>query len=175
MTQADTLALLREALEFLNDHPNFGLRRDPRQTSYKLAARIDHHLAITAPTITNHAAVAVARVRWAESASVRIDADELETRSDVEGHWVRAWVHVAADWLPIDSEPPIAIDPAVYRAAVMGLPPITRTIFLLHRADGLSYGAIADRTGLPTETVEQQIARALVLLGRNLRPDDPIS
>lgn len=170
MTHADTLALLREALDFLNDRPSFGLRRNPHHTSYGLAARIGRHLEAIAPTNTNHAAVAVARARWSDSASVRIDLDELETRSDSDGHWVRAWVHVANDWLPVDSEPPIAIDPAIYRAAVMDLPPVTRTVFLLHRADGLSYGAIAERTGLSLTAVEEQIRQALVQLDRNLHP-----
>ena len=38
-------ALLRRALELLNDRPNFGLRRDASVTSYKLAAAIDAHFA----------------------------------------------------------------------------------------------------------------------------------
>ena len=36
---------LRESLEFFNDTPSFGLRRDRRRTSYQLAAEIDAVLA----------------------------------------------------------------------------------------------------------------------------------
>ena len=36
---------LRESLEFFNDTPSFGLRRDRRRTSYQLAAEIDALLA----------------------------------------------------------------------------------------------------------------------------------
>lgn len=38
-------ALLRDALQLMNDRPNFGLRRDPGFTSYWLAARIDLYFA----------------------------------------------------------------------------------------------------------------------------------
>lgn len=41
MPNHDPIALLVEALEFLNDHPSFSLRRNPRRTSYELASRID--------------------------------------------------------------------------------------------------------------------------------------
>lgn len=37
----DANALLRRALEFLNDAPRFGLRRDPSVHSYKLANDIE--------------------------------------------------------------------------------------------------------------------------------------
>jgi hypothetical protein len=36
---------LRDSLEFFNDHPNYGLRRDRRRTTYQLAAEIDAALA----------------------------------------------------------------------------------------------------------------------------------
>lgn len=36
--------LLSEALELLNDRPNFGLRHDAGRTSYKLAARIGDYM-----------------------------------------------------------------------------------------------------------------------------------
>ncbi|HIV77300.1 MAG TPA: hypothetical protein H9899_07230 [Candidatus Sphingomonas excrementigallinarum] len=35
--------LLRQALDLLNDRPNFGLRRDASVTSYDLAGKIDTH------------------------------------------------------------------------------------------------------------------------------------
>ena len=40
---------LRESLDFFNDHPNFGLRRDRRRTTCQLAAEIDAALAV--PTL----------------------------------------------------------------------------------------------------------------------------
>lgn len=51
---ADTIAKLRaklgEALEFFNDAPNFGLRRDRRRTSYKLASEIEALVAVVPET-----------------------------------------------------------------------------------------------------------------------------
>ncbi len=35
--------LLSQANDLLNDTPNFSLRRDPSQSSYKLAAEIDQY------------------------------------------------------------------------------------------------------------------------------------
>lgn len=61
MSDRETLDLLKEALDFLNDHPNFGLRRDRRRTSYDLASRIDTHIAQLA--LPPHPAIAEARAR----------------------------------------------------------------------------------------------------------------
>lgn len=53
---------------------------------------------------------------------------------------------------------------ALYRAAVEALPEEVRTAFLLHRAEGQDIAAIADRMGLPSATVEDHIAHALIAL-----------
>jgi hypothetical protein len=42
-------AKLAEALQFFNDKPSFGLRRDPRRTSYQMAAEIEAVLAEPKP------------------------------------------------------------------------------------------------------------------------------
>lgn len=44
MTSKEILAVFQEALDLLNDRPNFALRRDRRRTSYKLAARMDERV-----------------------------------------------------------------------------------------------------------------------------------
>lgn len=49
----------------------------------------------------------------------------------------------------------------LYQAAVLGLPPKTREIFLLHRRDELTYAEIAARLGLSVKTIEYHIAAAL--------------
>jgi hypothetical protein len=36
--------LLERALDLFNDRPNFGLRRDPLTTSYKLVSDIERHV-----------------------------------------------------------------------------------------------------------------------------------
>ena len=59
-----------------------------------------------------------------------------------------------------------------YRRAVEQLPPRTREVFLLNRADGLSYKAIADRLGIGVRTVEWHIAEALVRIRQALDDND---
>jgi DNA-directed RNA polymerase specialized sigma24 family protein len=53
--------------------------------------------------------------------------------------------------------------------AVLRLPRIQRDIFLAVRLDALSYGEIAERTGLTSGQVERLFARALGNFSRNLR------
>ncbi len=169
MPNREATALLLESLEFLNDHPNFGLRRNPRRTTYDLASRIERYLSATRATPTDHVAVTLASIRWKDSATVRIETDERETCRAGDDVWVRAWVLVAAEYLPFGDPPPIAIDVEQYRAAVMTLPDITRMIFLLHAADGLDCASIALKTGLPLVTVEQQVRDAILQIDRALR------
>lgn len=57
---------------------------------------------------------------------------------------------------------------ARYRAAVAGLPERMRTVFMLHRADGLSYKAIAEQLGISVRTVEWHIAEAIMRIGKAL-------
>lgn len=53
-------------------------------------------------------------------------------------------------------------------AAVLELPEITRTIFLLRRLEGMRYSDIAKRLGMPMSTVEKHMARAVAHLDLRL-------
>lgn len=53
---------------------------------------------------------------------------------------------------------------ATYQAAVDRLPVLTRTVFLLHRVDDLSYTEIADRLAISIDAVEGIVAEALLML-----------
>lgn len=57
---------------------------------------------------------------------------------------------------------------ARYRAAVAALPERMRTVFLLHRVEGLSYKAIAEQLGISVRTVEWHVAEAIVRIGKAL-------
>ena len=52
--------------------------------------------------------------------------------------------------------------------AILNIPKLQREIFLAHRLDDLSYGEIAERTGLTVRQVERHIARALYKLDKQL-------
>ena len=62
---------------------------------------------------------------------------------------------------------------AAYRAAVDQLPVLTRTVFLLHRADDLSYTEIADRLAMSIDAAESFIAEALMMLYQMLEGETP--
>ena len=53
-------------------------------------------------------------------------------------------------------------------AAMMNLPRRQRDIFLAHRVHGMSYGEIAERTGLTTRQVERHMARAIYKLMKQM-------
>jgi RNA polymerase sigma-70 factor (ECF subfamily) len=53
-------------------------------------------------------------------------------------------------------------------AAVLELPEVTRTIFLLRRLEGMRYSDIAKRLGMPMSTVEKHMARAVAHLDLRL-------
>lgn len=59
---------------------------------------------------------------------------------------------------------------AAYRAALSGLAPRGREIFLLSRERGLTYSQIAETLGISVKTVETLMGRALVALRARLRP-----
>lgn len=62
-------------------------------------------------------------------------------------------------------------DPELLRrieAALMNMPKRQREIFVAHRVHGMSYGKIADRTGLTVRRVERQMARALYKLAKQM-------
>lgn len=52
-------------------------------------------------------------------------------------------------------------DPALYLRTLDGLPPGTRTAFLLHLLDDLDYPQIAFRLNVGIDEVTRRIARAL--------------
>jgi len=54
--------------------------------------------------------------------------------------------------------------------AMLELPRETREIFMAHRLDGLTYGEIAERTGLTLKQVEKRLVRAMVEINRILGP-----
>jgi RNA polymerase sigma-70 factor (ECF subfamily) len=53
-------------------------------------------------------------------------------------------------------------------AAFAKLPPFTRSVFLAHRLDDLSYAEIATTTGVSVRRIEREIARAIVAIDRAL-------
>lgn len=68
----------------------------------------------------------------------------------------------------MSEDPPIALR-RLYRSTVEALPPVTRTVFLLHRADELSTADVAERLGLSHEAIADHLAHALITLDRALR------
>ena len=175
MTHAETIALLREALDLLNDRSNFSLRRDRRVTSYALAARIDAHLGALAAVPADHVAVALARASLQASPDVQIDPDETTAMSNAEGIWVRAWVRVGSTPYGEAPDSTITTDRAAYRAVVAALPDATREVFLLHRAQCLDYPAIAERLNITVVDVEHHIADAILQLSTALGGSDDAS
>lgn len=60
---------------------------------------------------------------------------------------------------------------ARYRAAIGTLPPKTREVYLLHRAEELTYKQISERCGISVRTVEWHIAQALVRISKSISAD----
>ena len=52
--------------------------------------------------------------------------------------------------------------------AMLNMPKLQREIFLGHRLDNMSYGEIAERTGLTVRQVERHMAKALYKLVKQL-------
>lgn len=52
--------------------------------------------------------------------------------------------------------------------AMLNIPKLQREIFMAHRVDDMSYGEIAERTGLTVRQVERHIARVLYKLHKQL-------
>lgn len=62
-------------------------------------------------------------------------------------------------------------DPDLLRrmeAAIMNMPKRQRDIFLAHRVHEMSYGEIADRTGLTVRQVERYMAKAIYKLAKQM-------
>jgi DNA-directed RNA polymerase specialized sigma24 family protein len=161
MSDHDARALLREALDFFNDHPRLSLKRDRRRNSYELASRIDAFLTRGIPAL---AVVAADRERWEAANLMRVDANALAVEHDDDGYWVRAWVRVRSasigDTFTSRAER--------YAKALAALPQTTRDVLLAHQRDGQGLGTIASRLGITTREVEQHIADAILEIGRAL-------
>jgi RNA polymerase sigma-70 factor (ECF subfamily) len=55
-----------------------------------------------------------------------------------------------------------------YRLAVESLPPRTKEVYLLHRAEELGYRQIAEQLDISIRTVEWHVAEALVRIGKSI-------
>lgn len=167
MSNPDTLSLLREALEFLNDRPNFGLRPDRRVTSYALASRIDAHIAGLPAQNAEHPAVAVSRQQYANDDRISIDEPEYHVSESETAIWVRTWLRIDRPALPDVS---LAVGES-YRHAVDALPTMARDVFLLVRVNELDYRVIASLLNITVAQVEQYLADALVRIAHALDND----
>lgn len=154
----EMMALLEEALDFLNDRPGFSLRRDRRRTSYKLAARLDAFLQSLRQS--PHLAIDEARDRWAHTSFLRIDPDERIIRSTPEGTWVRGWILIENASLG-DVEPELR---ERYERTLEALPYWTKQAFLAHCRGGLPYERVAESLGMTVPEVQQHVAAALASL-----------
>lgn len=80
----------------------------------------------------------------------------------------------SVDYLDEASDPEralIASERLRYALTVIGrMTHKRRTIFLLHRLEGLSYAQIAKRTGVSIKTVEKQMTAAMAFLSREMDP-----
>jgi RNA polymerase sigma-70 factor (ECF subfamily) len=52
--------------------------------------------------------------------------------------------------------------------AMLNIPKLQREILMAHRLDNMSYGEIAERTGLTVRQVERHMARAIYKLSKQL-------
>jgi len=55
-----------------------------------------------------------------------------------------------------------------YRLAINGLPPRTKEVYLLHRADELGYRQIAEQLDISIRTVEWHVAEAIARIGKSI-------
>lgn len=55
-----------------------------------------------------------------------------------------------------------------YRLAVDSLPPRTKEVYLLHRAEELGYRQIADQLDISIRTVEWHVAEAIMRIGKSI-------
>ena len=111
-------------------------------------------------------------IRYAERAASLVNAD-LPDEAALHEHLAdRAWLHgsvEAADDSPDAERALIASERLRRSLEVIGrMTEKRRTIFLLHRIEGLSYAQIARRTGVSVKTVEKQMTAAMAFLSREM-------
>lgn len=82
-----------------------------------------------------------------------------------------AGVQTCEDPLAPDAAAEIADMRARYRKAVDALPPRTREVYWLHRAEELPYKQIAERCGISVRTVEWHVAQAIMRISESLSTD----
>lgn len=58
-----------------------------------------------------------------------------------------------------------------YQSAVDALPPKTRAVYWLHRAEDLPYKQIAEKCGISVRTVEWHMAQAIMRISKSLSAD----
>lgn len=79
--------------------------------------------------------------------------------------------HISADEVPLAGNDPIAALEARdqlnrLQASLARLPPKSRSVFLAHRRDGISYKEIANREGLSEKAVERRMSKAIAHINR---------
>jgi DNA-directed RNA polymerase specialized sigma24 family protein len=89
----------------------------------------------------------------------RIEARRVEVHEEAQALLWGADHALAADRAVIANETLRRIE-----AAIAGLPEQTRRIFELHRYEGLTQRALADRLGISTTAVEKHMRRAMRVL-----------
>lgn len=82
--------------------------------------------------------------------------------------------HVSADEVPLAGHDPITALEARdqierLQASLTRLSPKTRSIFIAHRRDGMSYKDIANQTGLSVKAIERRMSKAIAHIDRALR------
>jgi len=87
--------------------------------------------------------------------------------------------HVTLEAVPLVSETPEHEERiehrqrrALLREAVLALSPRSRQIYLLARADGLTYAQIAKRCGISVKAVEKSMARTMTFLAEHVGGGD---
>ena len=99
-----------------------------------------------------------------------IASNLLRDRAKIALRCPLAW-HVPIDEVPVAGHDPIAALEARdqlkrLQASLARLSPKTRSIFLAHRRDGVSYKDIANQTGLSVKAVERRMSKAIAHIDR---------
>ena len=99
-----------------------------------------------------------------------IASNLLRDRAKIALRCPLAW-HVPIDEVPVAGHDPIAALEARdqlkrLQASLARLSPKTRSIFLAHRRDGVSYKDIANQTGLSVKAIERRMSKAIAHIDR---------